>query len=291
MIKILNGIHETVDYNLFSSIKIYHNREDENYPLHWHPAAEIIMPIKNNYTAVINDISYTFDEGDIFIIPPGTLHHLISPPPHLSGERLIILFDYGLICNITGTDSLLSTLQPCTLIKCDEHAELNGMLRSLLEEVWHEYNHQTPFSEALIYSLMIRFFVTIGRSRFNSTEEFSDSKSLKQHDYIEKFMLVSSYINDHCTENISVDTLADLAGFSRFHFSRLFKQFYGISCHEYLIRKRIAYVEMLLIRPDISITEAAMRSGFGSIASFNRVFKEIKHCTPSEYKALNRKNN
>lgn len=81
MIKILNGIHETVDYNLFSSIKIYLNREAEDYPLHWHPAAEIIMPLKNNYTVVINDISYTLDEGDIFIIPPGTLHHLISPPP------------------------------------------------------------------------------------------------------------------------------------------------------------------------------------------------------------------
>ncbi len=165
------------------------------------------------------------------------------------------------------------------------------MLRSLLEEVCHEYSHQTPFSEALIYSLMIRFFVTIGRSSFQTKEDPSDGRLVRQHNYVEKFMHVSSYINDHCTENISVDTLADIAGFSRFHFSRLFKQFYGISCHEYLVRKRIAYVEMLLIRPDISITEAAMRSGFGSISSFNRVFKEIKHCTPSEYKALNRKNN
>lgn len=291
MIKILNGIHETVDYNLFSSIKIYLNREAEDYPLHWHPAAEIIMPLKNNYTVVINDISYTLDEGDIFIIPPGTLHHLISPPPHLGGERLIILFDYGLICNINGTDALLSTLQPYTLIRCDEYPELNGMLRSLLEEVYHEYTHQTTFTEALIYSLMIRFFVTIGRASFDTGKNDSDSISDKQHEYIEKFMTVSSYINDHCTENISVDTLADIAGFSRFHFSRLFKQFYGVSCHEYLIRKRIDYVEMLLIRPDISITEAAMRSGFGSISSFNRVFKEIKRCTPSEYKALNRKNN
>lgn len=291
MIKILNGIRETVDYNLFSSIKLYHNREDESYPLHWHPAAEIIMPVKNNYTVVINDSPITFDEGDIFIIPPGTLHHLVSPPPRLGGERMILLCDYGLICNISGTDSLLPSLQPYMLIRPDEYPELNRTLRSLLNEVCYEYDHQTAFTEALIYSLMIRFFVIIGRASFDANEKTPDIPSGKQHEYIEKFMNVSSYINDHCTENITVDTLADLAGFSKFHFSRLFKQFFGVSCHEYLIQKRIAYVEMLLIQPDVSITEAAMRSGFGSISSFNRIFKEIKHCTPSEYKALNRKNN
>ncbi len=99
MIKILNGIRETVDYDLFSSIKLYRNMQDEDYPLHWHPAMEIIMPVKNNYTVVIDEVSHTFGEEDIFIIPPGTLHHLIAPSSDGGGERLIMLFDYGLICN------------------------------------------------------------------------------------------------------------------------------------------------------------------------------------------------
>lgn len=291
MIKILKEIYQTVDYSLFSSIRIYHNTEAEGYPLHWHPAAEIIVPVKNGYTVVINEVPHALEEGDVFIIPPGTLHHLISPSPRSGGERLIMLFDFGLICTISGTDSLLSSLQPCAHIKNSEYPELTGELRSLLDEICHEHHHRTAFTEALIYSLMIRFFVTIGRASFDTNEKSPTIISHKQHEYIEKLMNVSSYINDHCTENITVDTLADIAGFSRFHFSRLFKQFFGVSCHEYLIQKRIAYVEMLLIQPDITITEAAMRSGFGSISSFNRIFKEAKHCTPSEYKALSRKNN
>lgn len=99
MIKILDGIRETVDYDLFSSIKLYHNMQAEDYPLHWHTAMEIIMPIQDEYTVVIDETSHTFDPNDIFIIPPGTLHHLIAPPRTNTGERLIMLFDYGLICS------------------------------------------------------------------------------------------------------------------------------------------------------------------------------------------------
>ena len=113
MIKILNGIHETVAYDALSGLKLYHNKEAENYPIHWHTALEIIMPIKEEYTVIIDGVPHTFSEGDIWITPPGTLHALTAPP---AGERLILLFDYSLICNVNAMDSLLHTLLPYTLI-------------------------------------------------------------------------------------------------------------------------------------------------------------------------------
>ena len=139
-----------------------------------------------------------------------------------------------------------------------------------------------------VYSLMIRFFVALGRTNFNANTRFPGITRSKQHEYVEKFMLVCNYITDHCTENITIEELADLAGFSKFHFARLFKQFSNMSCHEYLMQKRIAHAERLLIEPHISITEVAMLSGFNSLSTFNRIFKAAKNCTPSEYKNLNR---
>ncbi len=292
MIEILNGIHETVAYDSFPGIKLYHNIEAEDYPLHWHPAVEIIMPVENTYTVVIDETPHTFGEGDIFIIPPGTLHHLIAPPSvENNGERLIILLNFGLVCNVKGMDSLIHTLHPYALISRKEYPELNERLRGCLNEISREYDNIMPFTEAFIYSKMIRFFAEIGRANFNASEKFPGITSSKQHEYIEKFMNVCNYITDHCTENINIDDLADLAGFSKFHFSRLFKQFSGVSCYEYLTQKRIAHAETLLIQPDVSITEAAMCSGFGSLSTFNRIFKASKHCTPSEYKNLKRGKN
>lgn len=287
MIKILNGIHETVSYDAYHGLKLYHNAEAEDYPVHWHTALEIIMPIKGVYTVIIDNVPHTFQEGDIWITPPGTLHALTAPP---EGERMIMLFDYSLICNVTGMDSLLHTLHPYTLITKEEYPDLNKKLAFYLEDVMREYDNQMPFTEACIYSLMIRFFVALGRTSFNADVKFPGITTSKQHEYVEKFMMVCNYITDHCTENIGVDELASLAGFSKFHFARLFKQFSNMSCYEYLTQKRIAHAESLLIEPDISITEVAMHSGFNSLSTFNRIFKAAKNCTPSEYKNLNRQN-
>ena len=285
MIKILNGIHETVAYDSLSGLKLYHNHETENYPVHWHTAVEIILPMRGEYTVIIDGAPHTFYEGDIWITPPGTLHELIAPP---DGERLILLFDYSLICNVNAMDTLLHTLLPYTLISKKEYPELNSRLQFYLDEVVREYDNPMPFTEACVYSLMIRFFVALGLTNFNANTRFPSITRNKQHEYVEKFMLVCNYITDHCTENITIDELANLAGFSKFHFARLFKQFSNMSCHEYLMKKRIAHAERLLIEPHISITEVAMLSGFNSLSTFNRIFKAAKNCTPSEYKNLNR---
>lgn len=285
MIKILNGIHETVDYDACQGLKLYHNKEAENYPIHWHNALEIIVPYENEYTVVVDGQAHTFHEGDIWITSPGTLHELIAPA---CGERMILLFDYRLVCNVQSMDSLLHLLHPYALITRQEYPDLNKELLVYLEEISREYDNQMPFTEACVYSLMIRFFVSLGRTSFNATAKFPGLSNNKQHEYIEKFMMVCNYITEHCAENLDVNQLADIAGFSRFHFARLFKQFTNVSCYEYLTQQRIAQAERLLTEPNISVTEVAMRSGFNSLSTFNRIFKASKHCTPSEYKNLNR---
>lgn len=287
MIEILNGIHETIAYDALNGMRLYHNVEAENYPLHWHSALEIIMPVQNEYTVIIDKIPHTFQEGDIFITPPGALHELIAPP---FGERLILLFDYSLICNVKGMDSLLLPMHPYTLIAKSEYPELNRKLCDFLNQISREYDNRAPFAEAALYALMIQFFITLGRANFNADAKFPGITNSKQQEYVEKFMMVCNYITEHCTENLDSDHLADLAGFSKFHFSRLFRQFTNVSCYQYLIQKRIAFAERLLIEPGISITEVAMRSGFNSLSTFNRIFKAQKSCTPSEYRSLNRSN-
>ena len=60
MIEILNGIHETVAYDAFNGIRIHHNKNTENFPLHWHTAMEIIMPYRNEYTVAIGGTPHTW---------------------------------------------------------------------------------------------------------------------------------------------------------------------------------------------------------------------------------------
>ena len=91
-------------------------------------------------------------------------------------------------------------------------------------------------------------------------------------------------MNEHCTEDLSLEALADMTGFSKSHFIRLFKEFAGVSYYEYLTKRRLLNAELLLDNPECSIADIAMQSGFNSLATFNRVFKASHNCTPTDYR-------
>ncbi|WP_168119620.1 helix-turn-helix domain-containing protein [Paenibacillus sp. HB172176] len=283
MIEILNGTKETVSYHHHFGIRLYLNVQVEDYPVHWHTAAEIIMPLENIYTVTVNDTAYVLQPGDILVLPPGELHEIIAPP---SGERIILQFDFSLLYNLKGFDSTFHLLRPCCLISANRQEPFAESLRELLLNLKDEYFGKSLLKEAAAYALLIQFFVLLGRNAMKAEHRDHSSKSQKYHKNIDNFLKVCNYMNEHCTEDIQVDELAELAGFSKFHFTRLFKQFIGMSYYEYLNQHRIMHAEKLLIDPNMSVTEVAMRSGFGSLATFNRAFKTYKKCTPTQYKHL-----
>ncbi|MGN1147502.1 MAG: cupin domain-containing protein, partial [Lachnospiraceae bacterium] len=84
--RVVDGDFEPVKYLHSSSIRIWYNTENSDYPTHWHPAIEIIMPLENIYTVEAAQEKYVLNPGDILIIPAGELHHLFAPD---SGSRLI----------------------------------------------------------------------------------------------------------------------------------------------------------------------------------------------------------
>lgn len=154
MIEILNGTHETVAYRDMKGIKAFMNTDPEDFPLHWHTALELIMPIKNGYTVRTNGETIRFSPGDIILIPPGELHSLHAPE---EGERMIMQFDYSLLCNLAGMDSLLHMLRPYRLIWAGQSDGLGETLRGYLEEIMAEYTGEDPFREPSVHSLFLRF--------------------------------------------------------------------------------------------------------------------------------------
>ena len=77
-----------------------------------------------------------------------------------------------------------------------------------------------------------------------------------------------------------------LSGFSKFYFSRLFKQFTNVSFYKYVNQKRIEKAAKMLTEPNISIANVALSCGFESLSSFIRMFKIVKGCTPTEFRNM-----
>ena len=101
---------------------------------------------------------------------------------------------------------------------------------------------------------------------------------------------VCSYLSQNCTENISLDDAADYAGFSRYHFSRLFKEKIGMTFSDYLASCRVERARQLLATTDLSISEVANASGYQEANSFSRLFKTRTGQSPSEYRASRMRN-
>ena len=90
------------------------------------------------------------------------------------------------------------------------------------------------------------------------------------------------FMDAHFSDNIDLDNIADEAHFSKFHFIRIFKNIYGNTPHQYLIRVRINNA-IIFLQKGYSVTETCFAVGFDSTSSFTAVFKKYANSTPSVY--------
>ena len=282
MIHHLSGIHETADYRTDTQVCLYYNDENENYPPHWHTPFEVIMPVKNGYTAVVGEQHYELREGDILLICPGIVHELFAPE---SGERIIFQPSLSQI-QIRELDLLISLLRPAVLITPEEFPDFHPIAQRLMMEIKEEYFLCEPYYETAIYSRFMRILVDIGRLHGALKHPVSDASNSRQKDYLDKFLYITNYINEHFAENLSLEQVADLAGFSKYHFTRLFKQYTDTSFYKYLNQKRIDYAKTLLLDPDLPVIDVALLCGFSSLSAFLRMFKQLNKCTPTEFRNM-----
>jgi AraC family transcriptional regulator len=100
-------------------------------------------------------------------------------------------------------------------------------------------------------------------------------KPVQENLYIQRINTVIDYIREHLNDALPLETLAQVAGFSPFHFHRLFKSITGETLNEIVTRLRLERaVTLLRSTPKLSITDAAFECGFKSVAVFSRSFKK-----------------
>ena len=86
-------------------------------------------------------------------------------------------------------------------------------------------------------------------------------------------------------ESWPVARLARVSGVSEAHFARSFKEAYGVPPHRYLLTRRIERATALLRDTELSITEIAFQTGWNSLGTFGRTFREVTGESPLELRA------
>ena len=91
-------------------------------------------------------------------------------------------------------------------------------------------------------------------------------------------------LRENLNGNVRLGDLAKECGLSVSHFARSFKAVFGVSSHQWLIRKRIDLTKELLTKTTLPLSEIAVQSGFGDQAAFTRTFHRIAGASPGQWR-------
>ncbi len=112
-----------------------------------------------------------------------------------------------------------------------------------------------------------------------------------ENEYVYRIHKVQDYIEKNYNKNLSTEELAEVAGFSKYHFNRIFKSVLQEPLSHYVNRIRMERAAFMLAhREDMNITDVALELGFSDSAVFSRAFKNFYGISPVVYRRKYRTN-
>jgi len=277
--RVMQGKREYVTYPENASVRVWYSDTPWRYDTHVHSAVEIVLTLEGTVDYTVNDTAYTVGKNDILIVPPEFPHALNMGE---KSSRLLFLFETEVFAGLRDVMKAPSLFSRVFFLHGG--TEVSSRIRALLTETADLYRERGALWNTAAYSCLLRVYAALAEAYLPDAPG-SAKEPVRAMD---REIIASSmaYINEHYRDDLSLDDVAEFAGFSRYYFSRSFKKQTGYFFKDYLCQKRLQVAKDLLIRTDQPMREIAVVSGFGSVATFNRVFREKCECTPTRYREL-----
>ncbi len=160
--------------------------------------------------------------------------------------------------------------------------------RTNLGYLLHEMGKAMDGNDLLKIDLNMEFFYTISEKIiadqipiFKQLQAIPSIKSVTKKELFRCISKGKEYIDAHFFMPLTIEAIAKEVCMSEYHFFRLFKSVYGVSPHQYILKKRLELGQNILIQDKYSISDAAYESGFSDIFAFSKAFKKHFGYSPS----------
>ncbi len=247
------------------------------YLYHWHDEMELILITNGSVDIGVRDQIYTAEAGDVLLIAPNVTHCLFASRP--DSARLAVLIHPIIL----GRDMQqgVDVLSRLTCFSRSWPEPVQAALRDIVEVCYHELTEFPPCFSYAVQAQLFRLMTLAVREMPALASELADGTASTG-----SAQAILRYIASHYTSDMSLSSCADALGFSMNYLSRLFHRTFDISFSSYVMALRLRQAEWLLRNdPERPVTEIAYASGFQSIKTFNRVFKQAHGISPREYRA------
>lgn len=254
----------------------------------WNVHCEVTLATVRVGTMMIETTSgiYSLKQGDIYVIAPNQKYRL---------------FDYNkavvdvILLNLSNPASLTQEYIPQNLIRglttgnCTHFAKISpedlfyADMIDAFRIVTKAENERFDFFQLLVHGKMYEIFYMLFANKY--IEIYDVESQGKKYRALRR---ITEYINEHFCENISLETIANTTGLSRYYVSHLFKDLLNTTFVNYVNELRLSRAATLLTTTDTPVIEIAGLSGFNNISNFNRAFKMYFDTTPSKYRKVER---
>ena len=263
---------------LLEDFRLFHLKDlgETKVDYHYHEFYKLLFFQSGSGEYVVEGKRYSLAPGDIVLIGK----HCVHRPEFthkIPCERMILYISPEFL-EKESSDS-------CNLSDCfsleDNHVlrpndKIRQSLFSIISNIEQELSSDRYGREILSTGMLLQLLIELTRS-MDHKEVQKPAPMLPKS---KRMLDIMHYLDDHLTEDLDIDTLAEKFYISRFHMMRRFREETGTTIHAYLSDHRLMLARNL-ISQGISATDACFRCGFGSYSSFSRAYTKFFGTTPT----------
>ena len=251
---------------------------------HWHEEFEFILAEKGPLTVDVNKMQLTLQTGQGVFINSGVLHAVEQ------AEKEETLLHSGVFHPrlVGGMDTifwqklirpLLQPGAPAYFLLDAADSEQRAVLADL-RDAWEEVAQEPPD-----YENRARYHLSSALRRL-STQCAGGRAKVSQQEQIaaERMKQMLRFVEEHYTEELTVERIAACVALSESACLRSFRQLLGVTPIQYVKQFRVEKAAELLRSTRLKTGEIGAECGFSDGSYFIKTFREIKHCTPKEYR-------
>lgn len=277
------GVH--LGENEFSA-QYSHTLRAPSFRFHSHSAYEFYVFLHGKIRICIENILYETVPNCMFIFPPNCLHGLLSQDDHIDYERMYFHIPPEFIARLATPEySALQTIEQAT-------QEMNLLYHMESEQIARLYSaveridelsrgRVTPLQE-LKRDVTLAEVLLLFTDVIEQQKDFSPRLQYQKHPFLS---VALRYINDHFTDELTLDDIADFVNVSKYHLSHEFKRLTNNSVMNHVIIKRLQY-SLNMLKRNVPPMEACFKSGFSTYTNYQKSFRAYFGVSPREYKTL-----
>jgi AraC-like DNA-binding protein len=268
---------------LTSSFKMFHlkDRERRDFSYHYHDFHKILILVSGDVTYCVEGRSYDLLPGDIVLVNAGEVHRPIIKSGN-DYERIIIYVSPDFLSQYQEKDNDLTRCLKQAAAEQSHVLRFHPSAASRLDAAIHAMDSSlsdTDYASELYQQLLfLEFMLQLNRAAIQNRIEFIPNSAADT-----KISAVLDYLEEHLTEDISIDDLSSKFYLSRYYLMHSFKEQTGYTIGGYLSTKRLL-LSRRLISEGTPITEVCYSCGFKNYSTFSRAYKKSFGESPRDFR-------